>query len=815
MDKAVVAEAAELLAQHRDLRQPLRIGAHQLTDGPAILHRLREIYQGPIAYDLTCLPRAERHWLTARIEAMHDVQATASRQKQIARLLVGSEAWDRFMGKRFGQVKRYGLEGCESLVVALDAVFQVAEGVDEAVLAMAHRGRLNVMVGLLGYPAEAIFHKLQAGASELAGPGTADVLSHLSISNSVELGGKMARATLLPNSSHLESVNPIAQGWAYGQMKGKSKSILPIQVHGDAAFNGQGISQETMQMSVLEGFAVGGTLHIMVNNQLGFTTPAHAGRSCKGATDMARVLSAPVFRVNADRPEEVARCAALAMAYRQHWGKDVFLELVGYRRNGHNELDEPAFTQPHMYSRVRSMPSVASSYTESLIANGITNKAEVEAWISEAHEKFDSALGRASEYRVVPSGLQAPAIPSVSLPSMSDAALKEYALASTTLPESFTPHQRLARFHIEGRKAMLEAGHVDWATAEAMAAGSLLQSGVSVRLCGQDVGRGTFSQRHWQLHDQQHLGKTITPLGTLAKKGARLEVVNSHLSEFAVTGFEYGLSLVDPERSLCIWEAQFGDFFNGAQIIWDAYVSSGEQKWALQSGLVVLLPHGYDGAGPEHSSARIERWLQMCDQPIKASDSGHADVNMVVAVPTTAANYFHLLRRQVMWPFRRPLIVASPKTLLRLPSASSPLSDLVNGGFRAVIGDESISDHQKVKTVTLVSGKLYYELVKEREVRGLADEMAIIRIEEICPFPMAQIKDQLALYPKAQRWVWCQEEPENMGAYSWIVPRLAPLISGGAQLEYVGRPAAAAPAVGYSSLHKKQIAAINEALFRK
>jgi probable 2-oxoglutarate dehydrogenase E1 component DHKTD1 len=761
------------------------------------LERLKAVYQTAVGYEFGHLESAEeRHWFEAKIEALPPV--TKAMQQRIAKLLVESEVFDHFMGKRFGQVKRYALEGCESLLVAMDAIFN-ARGFDHAVIGMAHRGRLNLMLGLLGYPAEALFHKLQGNSelpAEISG-ATADVLSHLSLQHRIQLGDKsQAVVTLLPNSSHLEAVNPVSQGFAYG-LAGR---VLPIQVHGDAAFAGQGVVMETAQLSQLQGFAVGGTLHVTVNNQLGFTATCKQGRTARYSTDLAKMIDCPVVHVNADAPEAVVACAQLAAEYRARFGKDVFLDIIGYRRHGHNELDEPAFTQPLMYKEIRARESVAQRYCEGL-------KMDYAAIEGPAVERLDKALSNAASYVVKPSGIQPVNIPACRLKEEDAEGLKKIALASVNV-DADKIHTRLAKFHVESRKHMLERGTIDWATAEAMAVGSLLAEGVSVRLCGQDVGRGTFSHRHWQFCDQES-GEIVLPLADCAKSGASLQVVNSLLSELAVAGFEWGLSVAKPARLLPIWEAQFGDFFNGAQVLWDAFLANARAKWGLQSPLVVLLPHGFDGAGPEHSSCRPERFLQLCDVPM-SEEGTWAQPNLRVAFPSTPANYFHLLRRQVMAGGRTPLVVVAPKTLLRLPAATSPIAEMTAGSaFQPVIDDPHTGS--AVDKVILVSGKLYYELERERSTRANGDSIALVRIEELCPFPLAQIRALLeSRYPAASRLVWCQEEPETMGAFSYAFPRLLRL---GRAIELVSRPAAAAPAIGYSKGHKAELAALYDAAF--
>jgi len=667
------------------------------------------------------------------------------------------------------------------------------------VIGMPHRGRLNLMVGFLKYPVEAIFHKL-SGKSELRDERlTADVLSHLSYTGPLVLGGRKGRVTLLPNPSHLEAVNPMQLGWVYALNR-----ALPVQIHGDGAFCGQGIVQETLQMSQLKGFSVNGTVHLVLNNQLGFTAGAKEGRSSTHASSPVKQIGAPIILVNGDDPEGVARAAALAVSYRQQFQKDVAIELLCYRRQGHNELDEPALTQPRMYLRIKEHPTVSALYQETLKQQGgvpldgsAVQKAE---W-----DRLDAALKNPGLQNLEP--LQGRFRPLEHTACAAALLIKE-GKRSVSVPEGFNVHPRLSKFHVEGREKLLSQNKVDWATAEAMAFGTLLAQGFDVRLVGQDVQRGTFSHRHLVLHDSQ-TGSVCCPLNIKEEARGELQAINSLLSEQAVLGFEYGHSLAT-ERTLPIWEAQFGDFVNGAQPILDTMLSSGESKWGLQSALTLLLPHGYDGAGPEHSSCRLERFLQMCNAPFAPNELEEqrkdGTFNWCVVHPTTPANYFHLLRRQLVQ--RKPLIVAAPKTLLRLPAAISDLSELSNETFKPVLSEKGGED---AETIVLCSGKIYYDLRAEREKRNLSPKkMHIVRLEELFPFPATELRELLNVR-SAKKLIWCQEEHQNMGAYSFVAPRLQKLFS--REWEYVGRPASAAPAAGYSALHKREQAALIAALF--
>lgn len=648
---------------------------------------------------------------------------------------------------------------------------------------MPHRGRLNLMTVLMKYPAEAIFHKL-AGKSELSEncDGSADVLSHLCLQNKVTIAGnENGLVTLLPNPSHLEAVNSVGLGAAYAYQKYQKPegNCLSVQFHGDAAFTGQGVVSECLQLSQLPNFSVGGTIHIICNNQLGFTTPAEYGRSTKYASDPAKAISAPIFHINADEPEEVAKVTCIAVEYQRRFKKDVVIDLIGWRKMGHNELDEPMFTQPKMYKNINERPSSGKKYANIVIPDEVS---DIEM---KSFENLDAAVIKSKEYNPQLIGIQKSWNLEEKETGASRELLIEAGIKSISLPGDFNVHPRLKKHHIENRLKQIKEGKVDWATAEAMAFGTLLSEGISVRLSGQDVSRGTFSHRHLKFHDQIN-GKEFLPFDNW--KTGRLELAPSNLSEFGVLGFEYGFSVVSGDKVLPIWEAQFGDFFNGAQIIFDTFLSSGEAKWGLLSNLTVILPHGYDGAGPEHSSCRIERFLQGCDE----SEKG----NWIVAFPTTPANYFHLLRRQVKRDYVKPLIIVGPKTLLRSPQAISDLIEFEIGTrFKPVLVEKIGESMEKL---ILITGKFYYEISK------VVENATIIRLEELNPFPYEELKKVLNNeMSDFKEIIWCQEEPKNMGAFNFIQPKLIEML--GKPIKFVGRRAAAAPATGISTQHKQEI----------
>ncbi|KAF9336096.1 hypothetical protein BG006_009695 [Podila minutissima] len=804
-----------------------------------IVNHLEKSYCGKIAYEFTHIPNAsERRWFAHQVESYQKAPITPDDKQRIFELLTKSEVFDHFMGKKFAQVKRYGLEGAESMMVALDALFQTASkaGVTEAVLGMPHRGRLNLLTDLMQYNPTALFSKVKGNPEFPAGiPATGDVLSHIANSPKLDYGeAEPLHVSMLHNPSHLEAVNPVAMGKARAKQMDLIANSSPdcqlgdkvmcVQLHGDAAFTGQGVVMESLGLSNLPHFTSGGSIHIVVNNQIGYTTPAQNARSSVYSSDIGKMINAPVIHVNGDHPEEVVHAMRLAFEYRNKFRKDVILDLISYRRWGHNELDEPAFTQPLMYNNIRARKSVPKLYEEKLLAENVLSKAAIDELRQDYFEKLEDDFSEIDSFKPEADHLQGKwkdmILPTETVSKIETGIDKEQMTkigqASVATPGDFEIHPRLEKFHVKSRLNKLKEGQsIDWATAEAIAFGSLLTEGYDVRICGQDVGRGTFSQRHAMLVDQK-TERVHVPLNALTESQGHLEVANSSLSELAVLAFETGMSYETP-KMLNIWEAQFGDFFNSAQVTIDTYVSSAETKWLRQSGLVMLLPHGYDGAGPEHSTCRIERWLQMTSDSFDVKDPNiKVNTNMHIVNPTTPAQYFHLLRRQMKRNFRKPLIVIGPKTLLRLPTAISTLDDMAPGtSFEPVLGDNSTEkDPSAVEKVLFVSGKLYYDLVKERQTKGADEKVAIVRIEELSPFPKEGIQKQIETYSGAKDFTWIQEEPQNGGAYSFMEPRIRQLLPEDKSLGYIGREASAAPATGIAVVHRKESADILAKAFR-
>ncbi|KAF9373606.1 hypothetical protein CPB97_000429 [Podila verticillata] len=804
-----------------------------------IVNHLEKSYCGKIAYEFTHIPNAsERRWFAHQVESYQKAPITPDDKQRIFELLTKSEVFDHFMGKKFAQVKRYGLEGAESMMVALDALFQTASkaGVTEAVLGMPHRGRLNLLTDLMQYNPTALFSKVKGNPEFPADlPATGDVLSHIANSPKLDYGeAEPLHVSMLHNPSHLEAVNPVAMGKARAkQMDLIAKSspdcqlgdkVMCVQLHGDAAFTGQGVVMESLGLSNLPHFSSGGSIHIVVNNQIGYTTPAQNARSSVYSSDIGKMINAPVIHVNGDHPEEVVHAMRLAFEYRNKFRKDVILDLIAYRRWGHNELDEPAFTQPLMYNNIRARKSVPKLYEEKLLAENVLSKAAIDELRQDYFEKLEDDFSEIDSFKPEADHLQGKwkdmILPTETVSKIETGIdkeqMKQIGQASVATPGDFEIHPRLEKFHVKSRLNKLKDGqNIDWATAEAIAFGSLLTEGYDVRICGQDVGRGTFSQRHAMLVDQK-TERVHVPLNALTESQGHLEVANSSLSELAVLAFETGMSYETP-KMLNIWEAQFGDFFNSAQVTIDTYVSSAETKWLRQSGLVMLLPHGYDGAGPEHSTCRIERWLQMTSDSFDVKDPNvKVNTNMHIVNPTTPAQYFHLLRRQMKRNFRKPLIVIGPKTLLRLPTAISTLEDMAPGtSFEPVLGDDSTEkDPSAVEKVLFVSGKLYYDLVKERQTKGADEKVAIVRIEELSPFPKEGIQKQIETYSGAKDFTWIQEEPQNGGAYAFMEPRIRQLLPEDKSLNYIGREPSAAPATGIAVVHRKESADILAKAFR-
>ncbi len=754
----------------------------------------------------------ERAWLQARVERPHG-RPDHDEQMQILSRLNVAEAFEMFLQTKFVGQRRFSLEGAESLIPLLDAVLTEAAraSLHEAVIGMAHRGRLNVLANIVGKSYAQIFGEFEGNLDPRTTHGSGDVKYHLG-ADGVFTGsdGSQIPTSLVANPSHLEAVNPVLEGVVRAKQDvldigEPGFTVLPVLIHGDAAFAGQGVVAETLNLSQLRGYRTGGTVHIVVNNQVGFTTAPQSSRSSVYSTDVARMIQAPIFHVNGDDPEAVVRVGHLAFEYRQAFGKDVVIDLICYRRRGHNEADNPSFTQPLMYDLIDAKRSARKLYTEALIGRGDITMEEAEQALRHYQEQLERAFTETREATRQPTAPGAVIRPEPAAPvlidhgatptAITEAAIKQIIDSQLNVPEGFTVHPRL-RPVLQRRATMVAEDAIDWATGELLAFGSVLMDHHTVRLVGQDTRRGTFGQRHAVLVDR-NTGAEYTPLRQFNSASARFHVYDSLLSEFAAVGFEYGYSVARPDALVC-WEAQFGDFVNGAQTIMDEFVSSGEQKWGQRSSLVLLLPHGYEGQGPDHSSARIERVLTLCAQD-----------NMTVALLSTPANYFHLLRWQALSGRRKPLVVFTPKSMLRLKTAASPVADFTHGSFLPVIGDSSDPDPQAVRRVLLCSGKIYYDLVEKRAEKGLADT-AIVRVERLYPVPADELAAQLARYPAATDIAWVQEEPANMG--SWPTMALAmPGIVGPRQVRPISLAPSSAPAAGSAALHSAEHRGVIEA----
>ena len=742
----------------------------------------------------------ERKWIQAHVE-VPVVRAGHDEQVRILSKLNVAEAFETFLQTKYVGQKRFSLEGGESLIPLLDVVIsQAAEArLDEAVVGMAHRGRLNVLANTVGKSYGQIFKEFEGNLDPKSTQGSGDVKYHLGASGTFTAEtGEQIPVSLVANPSHLECVDPVTEGVVRAKQDILDKSqdgftVLPVLIHGDAAFAGQGVVAETLSLSQLRGYRTGGTVHIVVNNQIGFTTSPMESRSSVYATDVARMIQAPIFHVNGDDPEAVARVGRLAFAYRQSFRKDVVIDMVCYRRRGHNEGDNPSFTQPLMYDLIEARRSVRKLYTESLIARGDLTMEEAEAALRDYQQQLERAFTETREAAdrpaqpgtvLKPELGDRPVDHAAAATAISADALKQVIDTQVAIPDGFTVHPRL-KPQLDRRVASVSEGTIDWATGELLAFGTVLQDGHPVRLVGQDSRRGTFGQRHSVLVDR-NTGSEYVPLKKLDNDKARFFVYDSLLSEFAAMGFEYGYSVARPD-ALVLWEAQFGDFADGAQTIIDEFISSGEQKWGQKSSVVLLLPHGYEGQGPDHSSARIERYLSLCAQD-----------NMTVALPTTPANYFHLLRWQALSGRHKPLIVFTPKSLLRLKAATSPAADFTAGSFQPLIGEPPGFDASRVRRVVLCTGKMYYDLADHRAKAGITDT-AIVRAERLYPIPGEELKAELSRYPADVELVWCQEEPENQGAWPRMALRLPDII--GRRPRLVALPASSAPAFGSAKVH--------------
>jgi 2-oxoglutarate dehydrogenase E1 component len=778
-----------------------------------LIEALKETYCRSVGVEYMHLQDpAERLWLQEQMEPTRNRPALGREaQIRILNKLQQATLFDQFLHTRYMGQKRFSIEGAEVIVAMLDAVFnhEAERGCREVILGMAHRGRLNVQTNVLEKLYEAVFCQFEDSYDPDSLVGSGDVKYHMGyLADLKTRDDHDLRILMVPNASHLESVDPVVEGIARARQESFGKhgrqAVLPILIHGDAAFAGEGIVPETLNLSQLEGYTTGGTLHIIINNQIGFTTLPQDARSTRYATDVAKMLMVPIFHVHGEDPEAVVQSVRLAADYRREFSKDVVIDVVCYRRYGHSEGDEPYYTQPQMYERIKDRAPPNRIYAEKLIAEGLIGEDDLKAIQSGITQCLETAFQSAQESTCVPpfmtffenwEGLHGRYSHDPMPTGVSRERLLSLAEKLHLYPEGFTIHPRLQRI-LERRLETIKKGEeIDWATAEMLSFASLLDEGTPVRLSGEDSRRGTFSQRHSVLVDAR-TGAHFTPLDFVAENQAPFMVYDSMLSENAVLGFEYGYSLVSP-RALVIWEAQFGDFANNAQVLIDQYIAPGEAKWGRLCGLVMLLPHGFEGQGPEHSSARLERYLQIC-----------AEENIQVCYPTTPAQYFHLLRRQVKRDFRKPLIMMAPKSVLRHPRAVSRLEDMASGHFREVLDDATeVASPQRV---ILCSGKIYYDLIAARDERQLFNT-AILRLEQFYPFPVEQLRQVAGRYLDAKEWFWVQEEPENMGGWNFARGYLQEAV--GKELRYVGRKAAASPATGYHSIFKLEQAAIVDQAF--
>ncbi|WP_084861020.1 2-oxoglutarate dehydrogenase E1 component [Salibaculum halophilum] len=818
--------------EEKDMDRPIFIDnvlGLEVASMREILAIVQRTYCGTFALQYMHISNPEESaWLKERIEGLgKEIAFTQTGRKAILNKMVQAEGFEKFLHVKYMGTKRFGLDGAESLIPAMEQIIKRGGslGLKDIVIGMPHRGRLNILANVMGKPYRAIFHEFQGGSFKPEDvDGSGDVKYHLGASSDREFDGNSVHLSLTANPSHLEAVNPVVLGKVRAkqdQLKDTDRTaVMGVLLHGDAAFAGQGVVAEGFGLSGLRGHRTGGTMHLVVNNQIGFTTAPHFSRSSPYPTDIALMVEAPIFHVNGDDPEAVVHAAKVATEFRQKFHKDVVIDIICYRRFGHNEGDEPMFTNPLMYKKIKQQKTTLTLYTDRLVKDGLIPEGEID----EQKTKFQSYLGdefeAGKEYRPNKADWldgkwsdmdQKGENYQRGETAIKQATFDEIGRALTTAPEDFTTHKTVARL-LETKRKMFETGEgFDWATAEALAFGSLMTEGYPVRLSGQDSARGTFSQRHSALVSQE-TEERYYPLNHIREGQARYEVIDSMLSEYAVLGFEYGYSLAEP-NALTLWEAQFGDFANGAQIMFDQFISSGESKWLRMSGLVCLLPHGWEGQGPEHSSARLERFLQMCGGD-----------NWIVANCTTPANYFHILRRQLHRTYRKPLILMTPKSLLRHKLAVSTAKEFQTGSsFHRVLWDDAqygVSDTElvaddKIKRVVMCSGKVYYDLLEERDSRGI-DDIYLMRFEQFYPFPAQSAVKELQRFPNADM-VWCQEEPKNQGAWFFMEPNLEWVLTRikakHTRPIYAGRPAAASPATGLASRHKtEQAALVNDAL---
>jgi 2-oxoglutarate dehydrogenase E1 component len=787
-----------------------------------LLNALRETYCSTIGAEYMYISdQAQKRWWQEKLESIRSKPSfNAEKKKAILDRLTAAEGLERFLHTKYVGQKRFSLEGGESFIAAMDEVIQQAgaQGVQEIVIGMAHRGRLNVLVNTLGKMPKDLFAEFDHTAPEDLPAG--DVKYHQGFSSDVTTPGGPVHLSLAFNPSHLEIVNPVVEGSVRARMDRRGdtlgKQVLPVLVHGDAAFAGQGVNQETLALAQTRGYTTGGTVHLIINNQIGFTTSDPRDlRSTLYCTDIVKGVESPVLHVNGDDPEAVVLCMQLALEYRMTFRKDVVVDIICFRKLGHNEQDTPSLTQPLMYKKIAAHPGTRKLYADKLAAQGLGEtlgddmvKAYRAALDAGRHTVDPVLTNFKSKYAVDWSPFLGKKWTDAADTAIPMAEWKRLADRLTTLPDSVTPHQLVKKVYAD--RAAMGRGDipVDWGMGEHMAFASLVASGFPVRLSGEDCGRGTFTHRHAVIHDQNREKwneGTYTPLQNVADNQAPFVVIDSILSEEAVLAFEYGYASNDP-NTLVIWEAQFGDFANGAQVVIDQFIASGEVKWGRVNGITLMLPHGYEGQGPEHSSARLERFMQLA-----------ADTNMQIVQPTTASQIFHILRRQVIRNLRKPLIIFTPKSLLRNKDATSPLSEFTKGGFQTVIPENNeavIKKADKVKRVICCSGKVYYDLVKKREERG-DDDVAILRVEQLYPFPHKAFGAEIKKYPNATDIVWCQDEPQNQGAWFFVQHYIHENMLDGQKLGYAGRAASASPAVGYAHLHQEQQKNLIEAAFGK
>ena len=784
------------------------------------LPNLRAVYSGTMAYEIEHLSdHAERVWLRQAIESSRYRQPLAPEERvRLLRSLARAEGFEQYLRRAFLGQKQFSLEGLDAMMPMLDESIELAAdaGAHEVVIGMAHRGRLNVLVHTVGRSYESILREFEGERTIDAvvvndEGGTGDVKYHLSATGTRKTESGEVTVTLAPNPSHLEAVDPVVEGWTRAEQTDRSSGAgihdpsvaLPILIHGDASFAGQGVVAETLNLSSLDGYTTGGTLHLISNNQVGFTTNPNEGRSTRYSSDLAKGFDIPIIHVNANDPEAAIASVRLALAYRQEFGHDIVVDLVGYRRFGHNEQDEAAYTQPLMVAQIAQQQTVGQLYAAQLVGDGVLSEDEARALFEEtqrelraAHDKLQASFAepRPTKEGRIPAdtgGAVVTAVPAERLHALNDQLLR--------VPEGFEGNEKLLK-QLDRRRERMHEGGIDWGQAEALAFASLLVEGIPIRISGQDTERGTFSHRHAVLHDQR-TGETHAPIQALPDAGASFEIYNSPLSEYACLGFEYGYAVAAPD-ALVLWEAQYGDFVNGAQIVIDQFLVAGLSKWEQTSRLTLLLPHGYEGNGPEHSSAKLERFLQLAAQE-----------NVRVANVTTAAQYFHLLRRQALDATARPLVVMTPKGLLRLKQAASTLADLSEGRFEPVLDDPG-ADRNAVTRLVLTSGKLYYD-IQGHEERANASAVAVARIEQLYPFPVEPAAALTSAYPQLRELVWAQEEPQNMGAWRTIRHRLEAAAPDGVPVAYVGRPWRASPSEGYPTAHRvEQDRIVREALGR-